>query len=115
MNQGNHGVQCSDPHMRYYSTKRNLWNMFSFMSFNWKYYGKEIGVRSLTRIFDSSIIYLTFDKRIDLMLNVVTLIIIIIMIGAGGALGGDGYVYGLNGGNVSIDACLSPHSSRCAH
>ena len=48
------------------------------------------------------------------MLNVVTLIIIII-IGAGGALGGDGYVYGLNGGNVSIDACLSPHSSGRAH
>lgn len=57
---------------------------------------------------DSSIIYLTFDKRIDLMLNVVTLIIII---GSGEALGGDGYVYRLLGGNVSMDVYLSPHSS----
>ena len=57
---------------------------------------------------DSSIIYLTFVKRIDLMLNVVALIIIII--GAGEALGGDGYVYRLNGGNVSMDVYLSPYS-----
>lgn len=72
-------------------------------------------MRSLTRIFDSSIIYLTHLQEDRFRQNVVTLIIIIIiMIGAGGALGGDGYVYGLNGGNVSIDACLSPHSG-CAH
>ena len=42
------------------------------------------------------------------MLNVVALIIIII--GAGEALGGDGYVYRLNGGNVSMDVYLSPYS-----
>lgn len=64
---------------------------------------------------DSSIIYLTFDKRIDLMLNVVALIIIMIIIGARGALGGDGCVYGLNGGNVSMDVYLSPHSASCTH
>lgn len=58
-----------------------------------------------------SIIYLIFG--IDLTWNVVAIIIIIK--GAGGDLGDNGYVYGLNGGNVSMSIYLSPISSSCTN